>query len=125
MFNKWAKRKEKEIENEKCFTEGLKEVVTKSNIKQYPKWLRDDLHEKKHCLRKDRHSDINNYSSLYWKTENLFLCSNIPVTGHGLERHNEIHLLITRSLIFCFFSVKILLFRLPCNFYHYILTKTL
>jgi len=60
MFNKWAKRKEKKIENKKWFTEGLKEGVTKSNMKQYPKWLLDDLHEEKHCLRKDRHSDINN-----------------------------------------------------------------
>ena len=71
-----------------------------------------------HCLRTDRHPDKNNHS-LYRKTENLFLCSNIRVTRPCLERHKEIHILISCSLIFCSFPFKILLLRLPNNFFFF------
>jgi hypothetical protein len=57
MLNKRKGRKENLIESQKWFTEGLKEGLAKSNMKQYPTWLLGELHGEKTCFRKDRHSD--------------------------------------------------------------------
>jgi hypothetical protein len=108
MFKKRARGKEKLIESQKWYTEGLKEGLVKSN-----KWLPDELHGEKPCLEK-KDTLIKKIISFIGKPK-IFLCSHITVTGPSLERHNEIHI-ITCSLIFCSFSVKILLPRLLSNF---------
>jgi hypothetical protein len=94
----------------------IKEGLAKSNMKQYPKRLHDELLEKNPLSEKTGNQfDKNNYS-FDRKTESLLLYSNTPGTGPLLERYNETQMPIKYSLKFSSISFQNLLLCLPSNY---------
>jgi len=53
MLNSRATRKERQVRSEIWYAEGLTDVLAKSIMKQYPKWLPDQLHSVEPSLKND------------------------------------------------------------------------